>query len=56
MDKVKQAVRNAHYLEGLDAEYPCEGQYLSNGNCTQTERPSGRILPCNKKECYLDEE
>lgn len=34
----------------------CEGQYYKNGMCTETERPSGTMRPCNRKECYLEPE
>jgi len=38
-------------------EIPCYGQYFKNGNCTETEKPSGRIHPCPVEhggECYLN--
>ena len=33
-------------LKTLKNNYPCEGQYLKNEMCTETEKPSGRIHPC----------
>ena len=37
---------------------PCFGQYYRNGNCTETEKPSGRMHPCpveHGEECYIKE-
>jgi hypothetical protein len=31
-------------------------QYYKNGKCTETERPSGRMLPCIGEECEAYQE
>lgn len=43
----------------MDDKIICEGQYLRQGNCLETERPSGRIKPCEVllgEKCILEDE
>jgi len=42
-----------------DNKIVCEGQYLRGQDCTETERPSGRMHPCPVElgeKCLIEEE